>query len=152
MTLSDIPTNEKYEGYLWLSNNTEPTLVTYEQELSLELKDGTFFIEGQLYNSAAHKSLSIKYVDGKYITHQHEVDKGLLELKNSEQKEIKEGSEVKCVVERKDYLSNRMDGRWLKFLRYWEATPAEENCLGMPVLKLTKTVFIGFVNDKEDKS
>jgi CRISPR type III-associated protein (TIGR04423 family) len=42
-----------------------------------------------------------------------------------------------------------MDDRWLKFIRYWEEKE-DRNCMDMPVLTLTKNVFIGFDERKED--
>lgn len=56
------------QGYLWYSDQTEPE--TYNNkpvELILDEKRNPFIIEGQLYSEEEKKSISIKFIDGKYI-------------------------------------------------------------------------------------
>ena len=119
----------KCEGYLWWSNQQEPKVYQDEAiDIYLDETQNPFVVEGQLYDLDEQMSYCIKYVDGLYIINKYKVEKQ--DLDNHDYETI-------------DYLSNRMDNRWLKFLRYWEAKE-DENCLGMPVLTLTKNVFIGF--------
>lgn len=124
----------KCEGYLWWSDQQEPKV--YQEELTdvcLEATQNPFVVEGQLYDKEEKKSYSIKHVDGQYLIYKYKVkDDDLINPNN----------------EIKSYLSNRMNGRRLKFLRYWEAKE-DENCMGMNVLTFTKNVFIGF-KEKED--
>lgn len=143
MEISEIPLDKKYEGYLWLSDSNEPKVFTNES-IDIELKEDMipFVVEGQLYESTTRISYSIKYVDGKCLVYNNDIDSALLDLDEGEQKSITL-KDVPCIVERKDYLSNRMDEKWLKFLRYWEAKP-DENCEGMSAFAITKNVFIGF--------
>lgn len=122
----------KYEGYLWMSDEQYPKVFIHD-EVEFPETDNPFIVEGQLFNKENGISYSIKYVDGEYIIHEYKVTEADLQNPDNETKE---------------YLSNRMEDKWLKFLRYWEAVP-DENSMGMPVLKLTKSVFIGF-KEKED--
>lgn len=124
----------KYEGYLWMSNMQKPEIYT-DKELELPTKANPFIVEGQLYNKDKGLSYSIKYVDGEYVIHEHKVTKADIDNPDNEIKE---------------YLSNRMDNRWLKFLRYWEKVE-DKNCNDKFVLKLTKNVFIGFKEEKEER-
>lgn len=143
-------------GYLWWSNQESPEFFEGEDKtITLDEKSNPFIIEGQLFGTIVNEqegsrrnvSCSIKYVDGKYLVYKNDIDSALLDLGEGKQKSItlkdEEGKDVPCIVERKDYLSNRMDGKWLKFLRYWEANP-DENCKGMSVYAITKNVFVGF--------
>jgi CRISPR type III-associated protein (TIGR04423 family) len=125
---------KKCEGYLWWRDQQKPKV--YQDELidiCLDETENPFVVEGLLYDEENKESYSIKYVDGKYLIYKYKVDESDL---------INQDNEVKS------YLSNRMDNRWLKFLRYWEEKE-DENCMGMPVLTLTKNVFIGFDERKE---
>lgn len=126
ISINDIkPLN--YEGYLWMSDQEEPQVYT-NQPIEIPATINPFIVEGQLYNQEKGISYSIKYVDGQYIVQEYTVTEEDLRNPNNEQKE---------------FLSNRMDEKWLKFLRYWEKKE-DENCMGMPVLTQTKNVFIGF--------
>lgn len=130
----------KCEGYLWWSDQQKPKVYQDESiDICLYEAKNPFVVEGQLYDEENKESYSIKYVDGQYLINKYKVD---------ESDFINTDNEIKC------YLSNRMDDnrtddRWLKFLRYWEERE-DENCMGMPVLTLTKNVFIGFDERKED--
>ena len=121
----------KCEGYLWWSDQQKPEVYQDESiDNCLDEAQNPFVVEGQLYSIDENMWYGIKYVDGQYIINKYKVnDDDLSNIAN----------------EIKYYLSNRMDGRWLKFLRFWE--PVEEgdkNCEGMKPLVITKNVFIGF--------
>lgn len=123
------------EGYLWWSNQQEPNVYQEEPiDICLEATQNPFVVEGQLYDKEEKKSYSIKYVDGQYFIKKYEVETEDLTHPD---------------YEIMSYLSNRMDGRWLKFLRYWEEVK-DDNCMGMNVLKFTKNVFIGFKEKEEE--
>lgn len=99
----------------------------FEKELNERVNP--FIIEGQLFDGK--KSISIKYVDGKYIVKKYVLD----ELPD---KDFTEQS----------FLAHRMgDVKFLKFRQYWQEQK-DELCEGMPVLQPAELVFIGF-NDKE---
>ena len=125
----------KCEGYLWWSDQQKPKV--YQDELidiCLDETENPFVVEGLLYDEENKESYSVKYVDGLYLINKYKVD---------------ESDFINIDNEEKSYLSNRMDGRWLKFIRYWEEKE-DRNCMDMPVLTLTKNVFIGFDERKED--
>ena len=132
-----------YEGYLWMSDQELPQI--YNQENISLPKEGEnpFVVEGMLYNKENELSYSIRFVDGEYIVQEFKVTQA--DIKNPENQE-------------KVYEPNRMDdlkGKRLRFLRYWEEVLDEDNYKdeqnpdGLPVLTLTKNVFIGF-KEKED--
>lgn len=124
----------KCEGYLWWSDQQKPKV--YQDELidiCLDETENPFVVEGLLYDEENKESYSVKYVDGLYLINKYKVD---------------ESDFINIDNEEKSYLSNRMDDRWLKFIRYWEEKE-DGNCMDMPVLTLTKNVFIGFDERKE---
>lgn len=130
--LSDIK-SLPYEGYLWRSDQEQPEILD-KQSVSV-LKEGNFVVEGQLYNEEQGLSYSIRHVDGEYRVYEFVVTDD--DLKSPD-------NQLKC------YESNRMDGRKLRFLRYWEECLDKDNVqsdgfpVGLPVLTQTKNVFIGF--------
>lgn len=122
------------EGYLWWSDREEPEIYDGKAlDISIDETKNPFVVEGQIYDKEEKTSYSIKYVNGQYLINIYKVETSDFTNKDNEPK---------------NFLSNRMDGRWLKFLRYWEEKK-DENCMGMPVLAFTKNVFIGF-KEKED--
>ena len=122
---------ENCEGYLWWSDQQEPKVYQDGQiDIILDETKNPFVVEGQLYDKEEDKSYSIKYIDGQYLIKVNKVGNDDFTNKDNELK---------------SFLSNRMGGRWLKFLRYWEPTEqGDENCEGMPPLVITKNVFVGF--------
>lgn len=125
---------DKCEGYLWWSDQQQAKVYQNESiDICLDETKNPFVVEGQLYDNENKESYSIKYVDGQYLVNIYKV--GERDFSNPDN-------------QIKSYLSNRMDDRWLKFLSYWEGIE-DENCMGMPVLTLTKNVFIGF-KEQED--
>lgn len=127
--MNELNSKTKYTGYLWMSNKTEPDI--YEnQELTEVLSESKnpFVVEGQLYDPISRSSYSIKYVDGKHIVVKYD-------LSELEQKYGKE----KCVA----YRSNRMQGRKLYFIQYWNKEK-DELCEDMEVMKPAEQVFVGF--------
>jgi len=122
------------EGYLWWSDQQNPQVYHNEAlDICLDETKNPFVVEGQLYDGECGQSYCIKYVDGQYLIKVYKVADWDFSNPDNEQKA---------------FLSNRMAGRWLKFLRYWDEKK-DENCMGMPVLTFTKNVFVGF-KEKED--
>ena len=103
----------KCEGYLWWSDQQTPAVYQDESiDNCLDEAQNPFVVEGQLYDKEEMKSYSIKFVDGQYLINKYKVDESdFINLDNEE----------------KSYLSNRMDDRWLKFLRYWEEKEDEKD-------------------------
>ena len=125
-----------YQGYLWYSDEKKPTVLNHEDfEITLDEKINPFVIEGHLFDGK--QSISIKYVDGKYIVKKYVLD-GLPKEDCTEQ----------------SFLANRMgDIKVLKFRQYWrerreQREQKDDLCEGMPVLQPAELVFVGF-NDKE---
>lgn len=119
----------KYQGYLWYSDNKEPQVLNNEV-FELEIADNTnpFVIEGQLFDG--QKSISIKYVDGKYYVNTYDLD------------------DLDGVKQEQMFFSHRMGDRKLYFKQFWQPVN-DEQCEGMQVLQPAELVFVGFY-DKED--
>lgn len=113
----------KYTGYLWYSNETIPQ-VKNDEDFGLEINDSEnpFIIEGQLCDDK--KSISIKFVDGKYIVKTYTLSDY-------------EGADIE------EYVPNRMDNvERLLFKRAWKAEK-DDLCCGMEVLQPVELVFVG---------
>lgn len=134
MKLSDIDKKAKYEGYIWMSDATQPTVLNKEP-ISIDLSDGTnpFVIEAELFDEINNISYSVRFVDGQTKVRKFEVD----ELKLFGEQTL-------------SYVSHRIgDGIKLKFYRKWKKELDPDNlCEGMETLVPSDFVFIGFDNDK----
>lgn len=127
--ITDIPRDGKYEGYIWLSNSTKPQVL---ESASLPQYFSTtgnpFVVEAELWDKDSHKSYSIHHAGNQTVCQCSAVADN----------DFSSGNVDKTV-----YVSHRMGGRQLHFLEYWEEA-ASEACLGMPVLEMSKRVFVGF--------
>ena len=138
MKLSDIDKNAKYEGYIWMSDATQPTVLNKEP-ISIDLADGTnpFVIEAELFDAEKSVSYSVRFVDGQTKVRKFEVD------------ELKLFGEQTLF-----YVSHRIgDGIKLKFYRKWKKELDPDNlCEGMETLVPSDFVFIGFetINKEEE--
>ena len=134
---------DKCIGYIWMSDTESPEVFEGEEfNRVLDETKNPFVVEAQLYDTDNCISHSIKYIDGEYIVNKTEVEKSVLTALSGEKKEYKQSDG--SVVEKKLYLANRMgdNNLWLVFYRFWIAEN-DDLCLGMPVLKLKKNVFVG---------
>ncbi len=122
-----IPT-AKYEGYIWMSDQVVPQIFDGTEQQSLMLTDGEnpFVVEGQLWDAAQHRSVSIRYVDGCY--------------KAAETVVTDEQLRAPVV----NYIPHRIHGvKGLKFLRIWKEE-VDPLCESMTTLQLQKSIFVGF--------
>ena len=121
-----------YEGYMWYSDAKEPQIYDQEEkDWVIKEDENPFIVEGQLYDTENMKSISIKFVDGEYLVQTHDIDSLDFHRAN---------------VDIKVFQSNRMNGRKLRFLQYWNEKE-DELCENMKVLVPSKRVFAGFVNE-----
>lgn len=120
----------KYQGYLWYSDESKPAKVLNNEEFEIEIADNAnpFIVEGQLFDG--QKSISIKYVDGKYFFNTYDLNA------------------LDGVMQEQKFYSHRMGGKQLKFKQIWEEQP-DELCEGMQVLQPAELVFVGFNNEEE---
>ena len=68
----------KYQGYLWYSDQRQPEVYlgnTSVAELILDESENPFIVEGNLYDTERQLSISIKFVDGKYIVTRYDLSK-----------------------------------------------------------------------------
>ena len=125
--------SSNYQGYVWKSNEKEPTIVSgsFNEELSLK---NPFIVEGFLYDKDRGVSYSIKYVDGKYVINKYDVSASDFNRKD-----------VKLL----SFYAHRMKGhKKMDFLQYWRPEN-DDKCCDMDVLQPAELVFVGF-NDKEE--
>lgn len=136
----EINKQAKYDGYIWMSDKTQPQVLNGEGYDVLSLVDGAnpFVIEGQLWNAAERVSISIRNIDGKYIIKTHQVADSDLVKGNDH-------------VTLEEYIPHFAGTKKLYFLRYWEARE-DEFCEHFKALVPAKLVFIGFnhMTRKED--
>ena len=66
----------KYQGYLWYSDQRRPEVYlgnTPVAELILDKPRNPFIVEGNLYDEERQLSISVKFVDGKYIVTRYDL-------------------------------------------------------------------------------
>ncbi len=127
MNYKDINFDAIYEGYIWMSNSNKPDVINNSVLDKNKFEQGNpFVIEGQLYNEKDRKSISIKYIDGRYLIQCYDITDTDLKEKSYKQ-----------------YISNRIDRKKLKFVQRW-IPKADVLCEGMKALQPAELVFIGF--------
>jgi CRISPR type III-associated protein (TIGR04423 family) len=114
-----------------MSDKTEP-ITYYNEPIGNELdrtdNQNPFIIEGQLYCEEKQLSYSIKYVDGKYIITEYNLET----FKNE-------------ICDEKEYIPNRIPAYRIIFKQYWKQK-VDELCENMEVLIPGAFVFVGFKN------
>lgn len=111
-----------YESYIWRSDANKPQIVNGEFELDEPDVENPFIVEGMLYDATRCLSISIKYVDGRYLVARHEVTE--TEARNA-----------------MTYKGKRMPN--LKMVQLWRVE-IDKNCLDMKVQSPGAMVFVGF--------
>lgn len=108
-----------YQGYMWKSDEQTPEVYDCDRNIGFCLSDGEnpFIAEGQLYDKATDVSISIKFIDGKYIINRYDGRKHQF-IGGSDSAIFEEG-------ELEQYIpARRMDtgSRVLNFIRLWKVT------------------------------
>jgi CRISPR type III-associated protein (TIGR04423 family) len=128
--ISDIPKDDKYTGYLWMSDQTHPKEYHSHgigNDLDITEHKNPFIIEGQLFCKETNKSFSIKYVDGKHIAIEYDLN----------------NVPANWVCDNKEYIPNRITASKIIFRQYWKPEK-DEFCEGMEVLVPAAYVFVEF--------
>lgn len=128
VTLSDINRDATYDGYLWLSDATEPVVLDGEKlDSALLEQENPFVIEAQLYDAAGSRSYAVRYADGRHVVTEFDAD------------DINAAGRVteKC------FVPLRIKHRGLHFKQLWSPR-GDELCEGMPVLEPVAMIFVGF--------
>lgn len=137
--MADIHIKGYYEGYLWWSDATKPDIVSPDKltEKNLISDDNPFIVEGELYDKVKGESITIRYVDGRYIVNTFKVEAS--HLNGSDHATLKE------------YFAQRMPHvQKLRYLQLWKAEK-DSLCEGMETLCPSNLVFIGFVKDNKEE-
>ena len=133
ITVLEIP-EDFYEGYLWLNDESSPTVFLGDYTIDVNIPKDKFIVEGLLWSPNSKMSYRIIYHDGLQEVFQYQVTDEDLEGSND--------------AEYENYLSHRIPGvARLSFLRYWKPEP-DEFCEGFEVLMPSQLVFVGFNNIK----
>lgn len=123
--LTDIP-DYSYEGYIWLSDEKEPTVLNNESFDFSKINTNPFIIEGLLHSKNENVSVHIQHT-GEYQIFEYHLN------------DYAQSSIVK-----KEYLPHRLENvSKVKFKQIWLPEP-DENCEGMEVMTLKAIVFCGF--------
>lgn len=135
-----IPTNIKYDGYLWWSDEEKPEVFHNEilsskvHELWPTESNNPFIIEGNIWDSISETSYLIRFIDGEYLVYKFDM-KGIAEEN----------------ITKISYLPHRMpEVEKLKFKEVWLEKP-DNNCNDFNVLKPAFTAFVGFKYKEEKK-
>lgn len=120
--------SKEYTGYIWMSDKQEPDVYLnrrIENEHLFDEGQNPFVIEAQLVSD--NESVSVKFCDGKYI----EVITPLSQTVNGDKLE---------------FVSQRIQGRILRFAQLWREDEDDDLCCGMKPLIPGRFVFLGFSN------
>lgn len=121
----------KCQGYLWYSDQSKPKVYMDEAiELNLDKNINPFIVEGQLYSPDTQVSVSIKYVDGRYIVNRY--------APNEKGEGIEEGKIEQYIPNVRLGLKDKV----LYFSRLWEECEEKEYD-GFKTLRPSSLVFKG---------
>lgn len=126
--ITEIP-NEKYEGYIWLSDQTNPIVLHDESYDFSTIAENPFIMEALLYCKENDFSIMVKHT-GSYVIRKY----------NLQAWRAKADTEAP-----KEYLPHRLGTsvKKLKFSQFWKEEK-DSLCEDMKVLKLKATIFTGF--------
>jgi len=131
ISLSEIPKDLQFEGYIWMSDSENPKMFKHENLCTPLFENASdnnnpFIIEGQLFAAEAQKSYSIKYVDGKHLVVEYDLSQPLPDFTDTQ------------------FIPNRLkDVDKINFRQYWKAE-TDAYCVNMETLKPACYVFVGF--------
>lgn len=124
--------NGNYEGYIWMSDATKPTVYYPATPINIVLDDkaNPFILEGELYDARRGESISFRFADGHYFINKIPITQEY--LKESE------------YVTKKEFIAQRMPniGK-LKYLQFWEEIK-DPLCENMETLQPSNLAFVGF--------
>lgn len=134
MELKDINKNNKYEGYIWMSDSNKPDVLNRKpipEYIQWEDGKNPFVIEALLFDRDNQMSYTVRYIDGVHKVFSTKVDDDEL-------------------VGNAHYISKRMgDHHKLRFFQRWKTDDDIDNlCEGMPTLIPGELVFVGFESSK----
>jgi len=126
-SLSEI--NGNFEGYIWLSDQKEPIVLSGESFDFSNISINPFVIEALLFDKSNNISIHIQHT-GNYIITAY----NLTEL----------AQQTGSVIEDKTYLPHRLKGvEKVGFKQIWLPV-TDENCEDMLVLTMKAIIFCGF--------
>ena len=133
----------KYQGYLWISNEEQPRLLNNEP-FGQDLADNEvpFIVEGRLWCQENNTSVSIACIDGKYQVSCFKMDSIEQEWTTTENYRPHKRLAAKMA-------QNGMKGWKLSFRRLWKENN-DPLCEDQVTLEPDALVFTGFIKDKEE--
>lgn len=125
-----------YDGWYWMSHETQPVRLYDEPFNSGLLTLLPFVVEAQLYNRVSDYNISIRHIDGAYQIIRYDLEA------------LKKDDKNKMVI--RQLLGHRLAETnekqpFLRVVDIWTEA-ADENCEGMTTLVPLCSVFAGFKN------
>lgn len=125
-----------YEGWYWMSHETQPVRLQNEPFVPSLLTHLPFVAEAQLYDKDSGQSISIRNVDGAYQIIRYDL--------SALAKDVQYATVERQVLGHR-LAGNNDDQPYLKVVDIWKETP-DENCAGFSTLVPLCSVFAGFKN------
>ena len=120
--------NITFEGYVWLSDQEKPEILKGKTFMFSDYEEGKnpFIVEALLFDKTNNVSYTVRhtgrYMVGKFNLNDY-TDENLVDI---------------------EYLPHRLDGvEKVCFKQLW-LPESDENCEGMPVMKMKALIFVGF--------
>lgn len=126
-----------YEGYIWMSDEPSPRLITDKKEIPQSLNP--FVIEGNLYCPEKKVSVSIRHMGNKSLIL-------LFNLEEASQAAV----EKKIELTDHQYLTHRAPNKQFVLFKQAWIPQKDPLCEGFDVLKPAWKAFVGFKNKQED--
>lgn len=137
--INDIPKDTPLVGYYWMSDATEPHVLNHETLPEEFYGLNPFVVEAELYDEENCQSFSVHHAGNITACTVFKVKPE--DISNEKDENIHHVF---------FYPVRMKDVGKLKFLEYWEPVADQADaCLGMPSLRMTKRVFVGFIKEEE---
>jgi CRISPR type III-associated protein (TIGR04423 family) len=128
ISLSELPTDIRFEGYYWYADQQRPTIILNDIIQAHWFTDLPFVVEANFFSKEANVSIQVKYIDGLYhiaLINLQEIDKRWVDIN--------------------EYIGHDTEGRNFLMYEAWDVDQTQGN---MPNLIPTWTAFGGFTNQK----
>ena len=142
-SLSDIPSDIEYSGYVWISNDPKPIVIidnTYDFSKKF---DKAYIIEAYLYSKEKNLSISVKHLDGKDLISQIDLNGLDISKENENISKHRYIADAAITNKYKEITDENKKVIYLDFIQYWDYEE-DELCENLKVLKPTWVAFVGF--------
>lgn len=124
-SIDELPTEAVVDGYYWLSNSPQPTIID-QQPIQLDwFRRLPFVVEANFYAPAERISYQVKNIDGDYLILRFDL-------------------RSLPATDRKEYLLDETGNRRYCMAEVWQEV-ADDNLEGMTTLVPAWSAFMGFI-------